>query len=165
MKDNFSKQSASYRAFRPVYPEELYEFIFSKVNNQQTAWDCACGNGQVAERLARDFKRVVATDLSQKQIDKAPVDSKVEYGVGQAVHHDFQDHSFDLITVAQALHWFQGEEFFKSALNALKPGGVLACWGYGLQRGSEAFNQVMDTFYHQTLKGYWDDERKWIDKH
>lgn len=71
MKDLFSNQSKQYSAFRPTYPKELYDFILSHVKERNTAWDCGCGNGQVANDLSPHFNKVYATDLSAKQIENA----------------------------------------------------------------------------------------------
>lgn len=72
MKDNFSKQSAGYARYRPVYPQELYDFILNNVKSKQVAWDCGTGNGQAAKELAKVFDRVYATDISQNKLIMPP---------------------------------------------------------------------------------------------
>ena len=57
VKDLFSVQSATYAAFRPVYPDALYDFLFSVSPAFDTVWDCGTGNGQVATRLSEKFGR------------------------------------------------------------------------------------------------------------
>ena len=71
MKDNFSKQSDLYAKFRPGYPPELFEFLFSLVSDNKAAWDCGTGNGQVALQLSKYFDDVYATDISARQIENA----------------------------------------------------------------------------------------------
>jgi tRNA/tmRNA/rRNA uracil-C5-methylase (TrmA/RlmC/RlmD family) len=71
MKDNFSKQAAVYAQFRPQYPDELFQYLLSFVPEKNTAWDCGTGNGQTAKALCKYFTTVIATDISQKQIDNA----------------------------------------------------------------------------------------------
>lgn len=92
------------------------------------AWDCGTGNGQAAIQLAPHFERVLAGDPSAKQISPATQYPKVECRVGSAENPSIRNASVDLITVAQAFHWFQQDEFFAEALHVLKPGGVLAFW-------------------------------------
>src|SRR5688572_2580381 len=104
-KDLFSSQSKAYAAFRPTYPAELYEFIFRNTKNFVLAWDCATGNGQVAQDLSKRFKKVYATDISQQQLDEAFKVTNIQYSVSKAEQTNFPDSSFDLITVGQALHW------------------------------------------------------------
>ena len=41
------------------------------------------------------------------------------------------EHSVDVVTVAQGLHWFDTDAFFRQCQLALKPTGILAVWGYG----------------------------------
>ena len=78
MKDFFSSQSKVYAAFRPTYPKELYQFIFRHLTEKKVAWDCATGNGQVAQYLASYFNEVYATDISQQQLDHA-VGKKISF--------------------------------------------------------------------------------------
>ncbi|MEX0681015.1 MAG: hypothetical protein WD097_06500 [Balneolales bacterium] len=66
MKDNFSEQSNQYAEFRPLYPEELFDFLLSLVPDRYSAWDCGTGNGQVAGQLANYFDKVAATDISRQ---------------------------------------------------------------------------------------------------
>ena len=109
MKDNFSRQSDLYAKYRPTYPQELYDFILSKVENRNAVWDCGTGNGQTARELAKYFEKVFATDISEKQIDKADQATNIFYSVQPAEQTNFADNSFDLVTVSQALHWFNFE--------------------------------------------------------
>jgi len=104
--DNFSTASAQYAQFRPDYPAELFEYLYTRVADFQQAWDCGTGNGQVALALAERFASVQATDLSANQIANATPHPRVHYGVCRAEASPFSAQQFDLITVAQALHWF-----------------------------------------------------------
>lgn len=121
MKDNFSKQAAGYAKYRPVYPPELYDFILANAPRKQAAWDCGTGNGQAANELAKTFDKVYATDISQKQIEKAVQQSNIFYSVQPAEQTNFPGNSFDLITVAQALHWFKFDDFYTELKRVAKP--------------------------------------------
>ena len=55
-----------------------------------------------------------------------------QYHVTPAEHSDLERESVDLITVAQALHWFDCDAFYAEAKRVLKPDGVLAVWSYNL---------------------------------
>src|SRR5690606_32017161 len=111
-KDYFSTQSVDYSKFRPVYPKELIDFLVQNCPAHQTAWDCATGNGQVALMLAEHFNEVMATDASEQQINAATPNAKVTYKVATAENSGLPEKYFDLITVAQAAHWFQLNIFF-----------------------------------------------------
>src|SRR5262245_31166204 len=101
MKDNFSKQANAYAKYRPSYPQELYDFILSKVERRETVWDCGTGNGQTAKELAKYFKKVFATDISEKQIQNAHIAENIFYSVQSAEQTNFPENSFDLVTVSQ----------------------------------------------------------------
>ena len=106
-KDLFSSHANEYAAFRPDYPNELYDFVYSHVKDFDSAWDCATGNGQAAKHLAGRFKKVFATDISEKQIANGFQADNIFYSVCPAGQSEFQSDQFDLITVAQAAHWFK----------------------------------------------------------
>lgn len=164
MKDRFSQQSENYQKFRPSYPEELYTFIFNLLTSQEHAWDCGTGNGQVAVKLAERFKQVFATDISEKQLTQAATLSNITYKVERAEHTSFTDRSFDLITVAQAIHWFDFEGFYKEVKRTLKPKGLLVVMGYGLLQTADPLQQIIDHFYTHIIGPYWDKERVYIDE-
>src|SRR5258705_5587143 len=98
-KDFFSEHSKVYAAFRPTYPEALYQFIFKHLKNKNIAWDCATGNGQVAQYLSQHFEKVYATDISQQQLDNGFKAENIFYSVDSAEKTSFPPHQFDLITV------------------------------------------------------------------
>src|SRR5688572_5337465 len=132
MKDYFSSQSKAYASFRPTYPKALYDFIFRHVSTKGTAWDCATGNGQVASYLSGYFDEVYATDISQQQLDQADKKKNVFYSITPAERTAFENDQFDLITVAQALHWFDRDKFYAEAVRVAKPNAILAVWGYAM---------------------------------
>ena len=163
MKDNFSKQADVYAKYRPHYPQELFEFILSRVTSRDAAWDCATGNGQSAKELSKYFKKVYATDTSQKQLDNAYKSDTIFYSVQPAEQTNFTDNSFDLVTVSQALHWFKFEKFYAEVNRTGKPGSWLAVWMYSLLRISPEIDTIIDHYHFQTLEKYWDKERNYVD--
>lgn len=165
-KDLFSNQASLYAQYRPGYPGELYEYIVQHVNEKHMAWDCATGNGQAAVELARYFNQVMATDISEKQLQQAQPYEKIIYSPSPAEKTSFADNIFDCITVAQAYHWFQFEEFGKEVKRVAKPGAVVAIWGYSLVVSEEeALNTLIRSFYREKVGAYWDKERTYIDDH
>ncbi len=165
MKDLFSQSADQYRLFRPVYPEDLYEFIYRFVAENKTAWDCATGNGQAATVLAKHFDKVIATDIREQQINNAGFSSNLEYRKEAAEHSSLELESIDLITIAQAYHWFDFAAFAREARRVLKPQGIIAAWCYCLPRSeNESVNEVIRHFYKDITAAYWDPERKYIDE-
>jgi hypothetical protein len=158
--DRFSAQAAQYARYRIDYPPELYAWLLPQVGGRGRAWDCATGNGQVAAVLAEYFAEVEATDLSASQLAQAAVRPNVHYQVATAEHTPFPDQHFDLITVGQAVHWFDQTAYHHEVRRVARPGAVLAEWGYGLaQVGEPALDALIRQFHDETLRPYWDDNR------
>ena len=162
-KDFFSNHSSLYAAFRPTYPEALYEFILKHVTKREKVWDCATGNGQVARHLAAHFKEVFATDLSQSQLDYAVRVSNISYDVCPAEKTFFNNNEFDLITVGQALHWFNIELFYKEVKRVGKLNSILAIWGYERCSVNTEIDAVFSDFYTNIVGPFWDPSRKLIE--
>jgi len=162
-KDHFSDQAEAYLKFRPVYPSSLYEYLASLVPSHELAWDCATGNGQCAYGLSSYFQRIIASDASAQQIEHATSSSNIEYRVLIAEHTDIKQHSVDLITVAQALHWFDIPAFFKEAQRVLKDQGIISVWSYSLLSVDDDINQIIHYLYHNLLSSFWPAERKAVE--
>ena len=166
MKDNFSNHAAVYAAFRPVYPIELYDFLLSLVVERNRAWDCGSGNGQVAGVLSDYFKQVDATDISQKQLDHAIKKPNINYQLAPAEKVNIAPRSINLVTVAQAIHWFNLDAFYKEVHRVCKPGCVIAVWCYSLLTVNEQVDKIIQYLYADTLGDqYWDAERRLVDDH
>ena len=163
VKDRFSAHADKYAVFRPTYPQRLYQHILSKTSGRKAAWDCGTGNGQVARDLANHFEKVEATDISQKQLDNAEPRSTITYSISAAEKTMFEHSTFDLITVAQALHWFSINEFFSEVQRVGKKDATLAAWGYNLPRLSAEIDRVLDDFYENVIGKYWDTERRLVE--
>lgn len=165
IQDNFSKQAATYKKYRPTYPQALYEFLLEKVEDRINCWDVGTGNGQVAAALSECFEQVYATDISQKQLDQAISKGNIHYQVARAEQTDFPDQHFDLIVVAQALHWFDFEAFNQEVKRVARRGAILAVWGYALLKISAEIDLQIDHFYRNIIGPYWNEERQYIDEH
>lgn len=166
MKDLFSGHAPAYARFRPAYPPAMYVFLNSLIAYPERAWDCGTGNGQVAVALSDRFPEVVATDISESQLAEAPARDNIAYRKLSAEEADFPPAYFDLITVAQAAHWFALESFYESARRSLKPEGLLALIGYGLiESVEEPIDRQIRTLYQDTLGSYWEPERSHVDTH
>ena len=165
MKDRFSSGSQLYQLARPSYPASLIQEILKHVATPQFAWDCGAGSGQLTQLLAPHFDAVVATDISAHQLQHAPYFENVSYQVQQAEQTTLPAQSIDLITVAQAIHWFNFDAFYREVCRVLKPDGVLAVVGYGLiQVEDQMLHHLIQQVYFETLKGYWDAERQYVDE-
>ncbi|NJC88504.1 MAG: class I SAM-dependent methyltransferase [Desulfuromonas sp.] len=163
-KDHFAPVAASYADFRPTYPPALFAWLASLVPRHELAWDCAAGSGQASSDLAAHFARVVATDASPAQIAAAVPHPRIDYRVAPAEASGLPAASVDLVTVAQALHWFDLAGFYAEVRRVLHPGGVLAVWTYGVLtiEGAEV-DTLVQHFYHDTVGPYWPPERAHVE--
>jgi ubiquinone/menaquinone biosynthesis C-methylase UbiE len=162
--DHFSNVANRYADYRPHYPEALFEYLATLVLRGSLVWDCAAGNGQASVDLAQRFDRVLATDASQEQIASAKPHPRIEYRVAPANQSGLPDASAGLITVAQALHWFDLERFYAEAKRVLQPGGVLAVWAYGINEvEGDAVNPLVQDFYSNIVGPYWPPERALVE--
>jgi ubiquinone/menaquinone biosynthesis C-methylase UbiE len=130
----------------------------------QLAWDCATGNGQAAVELAEVFERVVATDASEKQIANAEQHSRVGYHVATAEESRLGPQSVDLVTVAQALHWFHLDRFYAEVRRVSKPRGIIAATTYKLARVTPAIDPIVNRYYSKIVGPYWPAERVLVEK-
>jgi len=163
--DHFSNVASRYADFRPCYPPALFDHLATLIPANSTVWDCACGNGQASVDLAARFHRVIATDASKDQIASATPSEKIEYRVATAEQSGLADHSVNMITVAQALHWFNFDHFYAEVKRVLNPGGVIAVWAYGINtvEGKEV-NDLVQHYYSEVLGPYWPPERKYVEE-
>ncbi len=163
MKDNFSKQANIYSKYRPVYPQALFNCINDTVPQKKLAWDCGTGNGQTAKELCKYFEEIYATDISAKQIENASHADNIIYAIEPAEHTSLKDKSVNLITVSQALHWFNFSAFYKEVKRVGAADSVIAVWAYSLLNISPEIDSIIQHYHFETLKNSWDQERKYVD--
>ena len=160
-KDYFSTRSALYAAARPGYPLELFAALAALPARRQLALDCGTGNGQAAAGLARHFAQVVAIDGSPEQLRHAMPVTNVDYRCAPAESTGLAAESVDLVTAAQALHWFDIPAFFSEAQRVLARGGAIAVWGYGDPwLDDPALQAILHEFNRGTVEAFWPPERQ-----
>ncbi|KAK2975595.1 hypothetical protein RJ640_026776 [Escallonia rubra] len=171
MADLFLKQAKQYSEGRPSYPRELFDFIASTTHTHDLAWDVGTGNGQAAASLAGIFKNVIATDTSLKQLEFAPKLPNVRYqctppvmSMAELEHDIAAQASVDLVTIAQAVHYFDLPNFYRQVKWILKsPNGVIAAWCYTSPEVNDNFDSVFLKFYNIDAGPYWHPARKLVD--
>ena len=141
----------------------MYDFILKHTKNRHTAWDCGTGNGQVANVLANYFQQIEATDISDNQLKNVIPTINIHYSNQRAELTNFPNNHFDLITVGQAIHWFDFDAFYQEVNRVGKEGSTLAIFGYGLL-SIDGLKEAIDHFYYQIVGPYWNLERQHIDK-
>lgn len=162
-KDHFSSRAAAYARARPTYPPRLFEELAGLARRRDLAWDCGTGNGQAAAGLAAHFMAVLATDPSAAQLAETIPHPRITYQQRPEASSGLDPGSADLVSAAQAAHWFDLDSFYSEATRVLRPGGLLAVWCYGLCRIEPAIDRHLTDFYHNTVGPWWPEERRHID--
>ncbi|MFX0135872.1 MAG: class I SAM-dependent methyltransferase [Candidatus Hodarchaeota archaeon] len=165
LENNFDEQASLYARYRPKYPKRLFSFLASIAPDTKVAWDCGTGNGQAALALTSYFQKVLATDISENQIKNAFKNKKINYWVSRCKDTNIVDGSIDLITVAQALHWFEINAFYREAQRALKPGGIIAVWCYHLSEIEPEIDRIITKYYYEVVGKYWHPVMKLVRDH
>ena len=157
--DHFSHAAAGYAAYRPRYPAALFDWLAEQVSQRGEVWDAGCGNGQAAIDLAERFAHVTATDPSATQIEHTAPHPRISYRIGTAEESGLDDSVFNLVTAAQALHWFNIPAFFAEARRVMKADGVLAVWTYREPELDDSLADKELQDFAQRIHPYWPPER------
>lgn len=118
--------STTYALNRPEYPASLFHDLAQSCARTELVWEVGCGTGHATKHLASHFDKVCATDASSEQISKATPLRGVSYLSSSASVCPLANDSVDLVFTAQALHWFDRQEFVNETVRALKAQGTLA---------------------------------------
>jgi SAM-dependent methyltransferase len=159
----FTQQSDAYRAARPGYDPQLFAKLAQLAPGRALAWDAGCGSGQATIDLAHHFDCVVGTDVSQPQLDRAPLTDNISYRCEPSHRSSLEAHSVDLTLVAQALHWFDIDGFYKEVRRVSKPGALLAVISYNLLEATPQVDVLVHQLYNEVLNGYWAPERAHVE--
>lgn len=161
--DHFSRDSRAYARFRPRYPAALFDWVAGLPAGHRVVWDCGTGNGQAATMLAPHFGLVAASDPSVAQLQAAEPHPGVRYFAATERASALRGGRVDLVTAAQAFHWFDPAAFFKEVDRLLAPGGALAVWCYSTLIAPPEIDPVIRHFYHETVGPWWPADRWKVD--
>lgn len=159
----FQENGEIYSKFRPKYPKELVQFLSSLVGSHSLALDIGCGSGQLTHLLAPYFDSVIGTDLSKSQVDNVKVIDNVKYLIESAEKISMADNSVDLITVAQAAHWFDLDIFYSEVRRVSKKNTVIALISYGVPYIKDPINSIFQKGYWQDVHEFWSEERTHVE--
>lgn len=120
--------------------------------------------------MAEKYKNVIATDTSPKQLEFAPALPNVRYectppkmSIAEVEQRIAPNSSVDLVTIAQAMHWFDLPIFYKQVKCVLKkPNGVIAAWCYKLPEINQQIDTVLNKFVSVDADPYLDPQVKLI---
>jgi SAM-dependent methyltransferase len=162
--DHYSAYAPEYAKHRPAYPPRLFAFLASLSPGRDLAWDAGTGSGQAALGLAEHFGTVRATDPSQQQLAQAPRHPRVTYRVGDEGGSGLPEASCDLISAAQAAHWFDMNRFIAEARRVARADAIVAIWGYGLCTIDAGIDAILRRFYTEAVGAFWPAGRRHVDE-
>lgn len=154
----FDQQASVYAVARPTYPSALFDLLSSLTKKHERAWDVGTGNGQAAIGLAHHYDQIIATDISEQQLKYAAKRPNIRYALMSPSFSTEEvteivggEASVDLVTVAEAVHWFDLDSFYEQVNRVLrKPGGVIAVWCYGMPKVNSQVDKLLEDFYQKT---------------
>lgn len=173
------QQGKAYAQARRDYHPNVYQTIIdhhtSTGGKLDTLLDVGCGPGNAARALGVFFDHVIGLDPSDGMLETArsfggesATSKPIRYEVstaedlGQTISSSpVEDSSVDLITAANAAHWFDMPRFWPRAAKVLKPGGSVAMWTSGEIRAhpslpnADAIQAAMDEYSDEYLKPYY----------
>jgi len=182
----FKGQAQDYDLKRPRYPQKFIDELVRQTPNHNNYIDIASGTGLLFYELAPKFNgKLIVQDRSKKQLDVAREKltktqlnpSNVDFVESDAL--DIHNHlpegtKFDLITIAQAFHWFDYDKFCQYVVNhLLADNGTFAICGYfcdGIDYNTpndpefaKLGQRHYDKFY-STILPYYDCDRTSLDQ-
>ena len=122
----FASAARLYERARPSYPAEAIEWLVERtaLGPGRTVLDIGAGTGKLTRLLVPSGARVVAVEPVAEM--RALIGADVEAVDATAERLPFADASADVVTVAQAFHWFDHERALPELHRVLRPGGALA---------------------------------------
>ena len=125
----FGAGAAAYESARPGYPDPAIALLAAEVGigAGTEVCDLAAGTGKLTRRLLELGARVTAVepvDAMRAQAEVAAPDATHLDGTAEAI--PLEDASVDVVTVAQAFHWFDAPAALAEIARVLRPDGRLA---------------------------------------
>lgn len=184
--DKFNGKSDFYQKARPDYSGEFIHYMFSDIITTENAViaDIGSGTGKFSKEFITRGYRTYCVEPGN-DMRKTAQSLFSQYGNYLSVNGDAQNtslksHSIDIITAAQAFHWFDTEKFRKECIRILKPDGiVILVWNsriptaelnihhaeimkkycpgfYGFSGGDDTIPKLVDRFFegHYSKKVY-----------
>ncbi len=131
----FTDRASDYAKYRPAYPEAVFELLQNKcgIGHGKVVADVGSGTGIFSKQLRGTQARVIGVEPNaamRDYIDPALLDDpEYESVTGSAEDLPLDDNSVDLITAAQAFHWFDMSRTRAEFQRVLRePGWVALVW-------------------------------------
>lgn len=169
--EKFTGKASAYEKYRPAYPEEFIDYLYSQAGfkKESVIADIGSGTGILSGQLLERGNRVLCVepnaDMRQKAEKNLSGYSNFSSVDGTDENTGLNDNSVDFITVAQAFHWFNTVGFRKECRRVLKPGGKVVLVWNSRAAGSEIVieNAAICRRFCPAFKGFSGGEKNDID--
>ncbi|WP_446744615.1 class I SAM-dependent methyltransferase [Silvibacterium acidisoli] len=165
--ERFSDRVESYRHHRPAYPQGVVTLLAKECSLSEISViaDVAAGTGLLSEVFLKQGFQVTAVEPNAKMrqacADLMPGFPRLSCASGTAEATGLQAESADLVTVAQAMHWFDQPKARAEFVRVLKPQGWCAIVYNHRRRGGDAFHDG----YEAILAGFGSDYYQVQERH
>lgn len=123
----FTGKAGIYAKYRPSYPAVVVDRLYNLTKAEAVA-DIGAGTGKFTEKLLAKPWQVAAVEPNLDMCRELlrTVRGRAEIFTNSAEDTGLPSHSFGLVTVAQAFHWFDEVKFREECKRILTPDGRLA---------------------------------------
>lgn len=133
--NRFSNKVENYVKYRPHYPDKIIMTLKDEkiLKDESTIADVGCGTGILTELFLRNGNKVYGVEPNKEMREVGEKLLKLYNNFisinGTAESTTLQDKSVDIVTAAQAFHWFDKERAKDEFLRIMKPAGyVVVVW-------------------------------------
>ena len=126
----FTTRGESYESARPGYPEELIDYLYDnlKFSEAGSIADIGSGTGKFSQLLLERGSRVYCVEPNEEMrriAEQKLRDYPGFISVNGTASCSGIEEKVDVITAAQAFHWFDRGEFLDECRRILRPGGIV----------------------------------------
>ncbi len=172
--DLFDTKSKFYSKYRPQYANEFIAYLNNNYFNDKNkiVADIGCGTGLLSKQILDCNMKVIGIEPNKEMLNKALTYLK-DYANftsinATAENTTLKDNSIDIITVGQAFHWFELDQFKKESLRILKKDGlVVLVWNRKCKGNMENNRKVIVEKYRSIMDSYncsWKEREEGINK-
>jgi SAM-dependent methyltransferase len=131
---SFAEVADAYERGRPTYPEDAVRWLAG--DEPRDVVDLGAGTGKLTRALVALGHRVTAIEPLPEMLELLPATAPGAFAIlGNAEIIPLPDASTDVVTSAQAFHWFDHAAALPEIARVLRPGGRLAIvWNVRAER-------------------------------
>lgn len=152
--NKFSNKATKYSNYRPKYPNELIDYLIESANLQSDSVvvDVGCGTGILTKQLLDSNIKTIGVEPNIEMYNQA-----IKYLQGydcqlinaSAENTQLNNSIANLVTVAQALHWFDLDKFICEYNRILKSDGQVAILYNNMDKNDIVVSKFLNI--HRTL--------------